>query len=468
MSHYLSEKHSSLDGLVFEYEVASQKGAVPFLEETVFVRLADHFEKIQQLGKAQSILSEGLTQHPKSSELYLRRAELLLQNNQADEARRWLEKTEAVLPEQYRTKILRAEAYCKLGNVAQAMTLLRELRQTTARNSPKKSTEKSHDSIFENLQKISQKFRRLRDILMVDPDNEAVLTQLWGVVELSFQFEQSAVLHENLIDLNPYSWRAWFNLGSAWSQLDREQDALEAFEYAYLINPDFQDAYEAFGALAFQLGEYKLALRAYQEMIDRIGESSNSLVRVGECFEKLGNRAVARTFYSKAILADFTCSEGYFLLGQGYYADNLLGKAINYFKKTVELSPKNEIYQITLAESFAEIGDAKQAVFHFRKATLNADGVPTYWIRYATFFAKIKQWKKALRVLDDGEVNSYGADLAFCRSAALILSNRRAEGLELLDCTLAEDFSAHEILFTFAPELAEDADIRAMIADFEA
>jgi tetratricopeptide (TPR) repeat protein len=468
MSHYLSEKHSSLDGLVFEYEVASQKGTVPFFEETVFVRLADHFQKIQQLGKVQSILSDGLTQHPKSSELYIRRAELLLQNNQPDEARIWLEKTEAFLPEHFRTKILRAEAYCKLGKVEQAMTLLQELRQNSGRDFSKKSAEKSPDSIFENLQKISRKFRQLKEHLMNDPDDVAVLAELWMVVEVSEQFEQSAILHERLIDLNPYSWRAWFNLGSAWSNLDREADALEAFEYSYLINPDFSDAYDAFGKLAIKMGEYKLALRAYRELIERLGETTNALVRVGECFDKLGNRAVARTFYSKAVLADFNCSEGYFLLGSSYSAEDMIEKAVNYFKKAVELSPKNEMYQITLAESFAKIGDAKQAIFHFRKAILNADGVPTFWLRYATFFAKDKQWKKALRVLDDGEVNSYGAELAFCRSAALILTNRREEGLELLDCTLAEDFSTHEILFSFAPELAEDAEIRTIITGFQA
>ena len=87
MSHHSIEKQTGLDDLVFEYEVASQKGAVPFFEETVFCALADYFEKIRQLGKAQSILTDGITQHPQSSELCLRRAELLLQNSQLDEAR---------------------------------------------------------------------------------------------------------------------------------------------------------------------------------------------------------------------------------------------------------------------------------------------------------------------------------------------------------------------------------------------
>ena len=87
---------AGLDDLVFEYEAASQTGAVPFFEETVFCALADYFEKIRQLGKAQSILSDGLTQHPHSSELCLRRAELLLQNGQMDEARHWLEKAAGI------------------------------------------------------------------------------------------------------------------------------------------------------------------------------------------------------------------------------------------------------------------------------------------------------------------------------------------------------------------------------------
>ena len=458
MSHHSIEKQTGLDVLVFEYEVASQKGAVPFFEETVFCALADYFEKIRQLGKAHSILSDGLTQHPHSSELYLRRAELLLQNGELEEGRHWLERAANILPDQFRATLARAEAFCHHRNADAALLCLREIRQKPA---PKP---RASEEILSHLKEISQKFRRLRDILLHEPGNEGALAELWLCVELSGQFAQSAALHARLIDIYPYNSRAWFNLGSAWENLKKTDDALEAYEYSYLIDPDFRDGYEAFGKLASESGHHKQAIRAYKEMMQRLGEDGETLVLLGKCHDLLGNSTRARQLFRRATILDDTCSEAFYRLGEFAAREGQLATAISHFSQALYWDNENEDYHLAIAEAYAATGVPKKAVSHFKKSLMLCCGVPKFWLSFANFYAQSGNWKKALSVLEDGLLNSYGAEMAFFHAAMLFQLGRRAEGFEQLEAAMGSDAEKHESFFRYSPDLKSDADILACIA----
>ena len=47
-------------------------------------------------------------------------------------------------------------------------------------------------------------------------------------------YEECVTLHEQIIDENPYSCVAWYNLGLCHSYLGNYEDALEALEFSYL------------------------------------------------------------------------------------------------------------------------------------------------------------------------------------------------------------------------------------------
>ncbi len=458
MSRHPNEKHNGLDELVFRYEVASQKGTVPFFEETVFCALADYFEKNRQLGKAQSILTDGLTQHPRSSELCLRRAELLLHNNQTAEARRWLEKAVEVFPDQFHQALARAEAFCHMGKTGEALAMLGEIRQ---RPEPR---QRASDEMMVHLKEISKKFGRLKDVLLDEPGNEEALSELWYCVELSGQFAQSAALHERLIDLWPYNSRAWFNLGSAWENLEKADDALEAFEYSYLIDPDFRDAYEAFAKLATSLGHHKLALRAYREMTQRLGQDAETLVLMGKSHDFLGEKVKARQHFRRATILDDCCAEAYFQLGQIAAREGKLEESGEHLAKAVYLDSENEDYQAAVAEHFAAAGQPRKAVQHFEKSLVLCCANPAFWMRYARFHVQSGNWRRALAVVEDGLVNSYGPELAFAQAACLFKLGRRKAAFAQLEAVLDTHFDTHDALFGFAPELFSDAEIRASIA----
>ena len=464
MRRYLIEKQKSLDELVLEYEVASQGGTVPFFEETVFCELSKYFGDHQEMGKAHSVLTDGLTLHPESSELYLRRAELLLQNEQFAEAGEWLETAMTVFPDDDGLKFLfRAEAWSKLKKTDRALAALRDFREAAPNQTVTRESQ-SCAMLFEQLKNVCQRFRHLQNTLLDEPENEEALEQLWLCVEVSGEHEESVRLHEHLIDLNPYSWRAWFNLGTAYEGLEEHDAALEAYEYAYLIRPDFKLAYEAFASLAFREEKFKFALRAYQEMSERVEPEATTFVRIGECYEKMGDLRIACAFYKQAIGQDAACAEANFRLGECFLIEKKVELAADYFKKAVDLKKESDEYHAALAEVYVLLDDVRNAKRHFKKATNLAPDETKTWIQFASFLMQRGEFDGAFEVLEDAELNSFGIELTYCRAACLFLMKNRADAFDALGDALADDFEMHDSLFDLAPSLLNDSEVLGFIA----
>ena len=75
--------------------------------------------------------------------------------------------------------------------------------------------------------------------------------------------------------------------------------------------------------------------------------------------------------------------------------------------------------------------------------------------------------KKALRVLEDAEMYSFGAEIEYCRIACLFSMGKRSEALYRLGEALQTDFDKHETILTWQPTLAENADFQAVIKSFQ-
>jgi hypothetical protein len=76
-------------------------------------------------------------------------------------------------------------------------------------------------------------------------------------------------------------------------------------------------------------------------------------------------------------------------------------------------------------------------------------------------------YKEALQIVNEAEEYTYGADLLYCKAAALFFLKKKKPGLKVLEEALLEEFKTHHILFSLAPELEVDKEIAAMISYYE-
>ena len=311
-------------------------------------------------------------------------------------------------------------------------------------------------------------FFALKAALLENPKHNEALERLWLCVELSRNYEESIILHEEILDKDPYSYIAWYNLGHANAYLGNYSEAIEAFELAFVIKEDFEFAYRDCAELCFEIKLYRKALKYYQEILEHFEPDSELLLRIGQCYQFLNSTNTARTFYMRALKLDPLNDEVFFHIGLCYALEEKWKSAIKSYEKAIRIEDKQEEYLAALAAAYYAINEATKAEKYWKKAIGVAPEQSAYWVQLARFLMQSDRGEEALAFLEEAEHFSAGSDLMYCRIACLFATGKRQEAIYWLGEALHEDFEMHRALFELLPELERDIDVINLITAYMA
>ncbi len=174
---------------------------------------------------------------------------------------------------------------------------------------------------------------------------------------------------------NPYS-----RLGSTYSAQGNYYQAQEYFKKTLELRQQFQEpghieigvAQYNLGTAYMYYGEYQNGMQAYQDALEiylnHYGESHRRLsslyVNMGILYDKRGEPEKALEYYERSNKIDRELyGDQYYLLAYNYYNMaiayvnlNQHDKALPYYKQTIELSDKNNLYQL-LASAHYGLGN---------------------------------------------------------------------------------------------------------------
>ncbi|MEM1318774.1 MAG: tetratricopeptide repeat protein [Bacteroidota bacterium] len=460
-----SDSKSTISALISEYEAMSHQGTVGFIEEKVFFQLTAYYQREKQLEKAIEVIDHALSQYPYSSEFYILKAELLLELAQPTEASYCLDRAEIYSPAELEIQLLRAEVLVALGDTDQAFVLLDAITDG-ASLLEQSEIHLCRACIYEHIEDFKAMFHSLKAALLTNPKNRLALERLWLSVELSQLYSESIDLHQRLIDIDPYSFIAWYNLGHAYSCVGDFESAAEAFEYAYLIDETFEFAYRDCAEAWIQLQRHDKALQCFEDAMDHFAPDADMLLKLGQCHIELGNYEQAKLHLLQAIEIEPTNDDVYFRIGQCFMHEEHWYSAIKALSKAVKINDRREEYLLALAQSYARVAEPEKALVLFRQATDTAPEQSQHWLQYASCLLDNGKAEKALLVLDEGMSYAPSNDLLYGQVACLFSLGRRKEGLYLFGDALRNNYARHQWLFDRMPELKSDQDIQLVFSTF--
>ena len=309
-------------------------------------------------------------------------------------------------------------------------------------------------------------FALLRERSFRETNNRELFRRLLLCMELTGNHLESRELYEEILDQHPYCSYAWHNLGWACLQLDAPEDALEAFEYAYITMPFFEEAYRAYGELAFDRGLYRSALQCYTEMSANLEADSTVLARTGECHLRLGEIGAAKKMCRQALQADPYNAEAYYQLGACFAAEKDYRTAARWMREAIRTEERREEFHSALAIVYNCLGQSKKALVHYWKAVEIAPEEPASWLQLAEFLMLAGEMPEALEVLEQALENSTGAELLYCNAACQFLSGNRNAAVLTLRQALAADAGSQTSIYRWAPALRDDAEITGLLNSF--
>jgi len=456
-----------LNVLISEYEAMSQEGTVGFYEETVFLRIIEHYENGHDIENALSAIDHALSQHPFSYSLLIRKAHLLMDKDCFHSALETLEKAEAYSPTSIEIKLAKVEVLVELNYVEDAFEIIYELK-SRAIGREKSEIYIQESRIYEQLNNYDKMFDTLRKALQITPENHEALERIIWATELSGRYLESIELHRKIIDIAPYCGIAWFNLGLAYSCQDDHESAIDAFEYAFIVNEKCEFAYRECAESCIKLGRFEKALECYEEALEKkIKPDSDLFLKIGYCYEQLNNLPLAKSFFEKSLKLDPQNGDAYYRMGECYSAEERWNRAVTAYQKAIALNDRKEEYLSGLAEAYYQTGKEVLAQEYFRKAADTAPEYSKYWIQYASFLVDTDRVEDALNLLEEAYLYTNGTELMYCRIVCLFEIGKRAEALYLLGQALMDNYDMHDSLFLLQPTLQNDRDIINMIATYQ-
>lgn len=449
-----------------DLEMRLQEGTLGYLEEQVFLELIEENLIEGRLDLAAAASEHALGQHPFSVDLMCSRAAVLLEQELPEEALALLGQAASISPGTVDVILLQVETLIEMGRAGEAEILLAPY-LASGEDLDLADAWYFQGIIEEQRDNWTEMHRCLETAVRYNPNFQEALERLWLCTEILGNHSEAAAFYETILDKEPYSWQVWFNLGHARSCMEDLRGAAEAFDYACIINENFEFAWRDLGEVYMQLGETAKAVECLQTALDKTGlRDPELLIRLGEALERHGQKTRAAQMFREAISIDRRQDEAHFRLGCLLVTEDRLKAGIGHLKRAISLQGDREEYHVALAEAWFRSGDMPRAEECLLQAIEMAPEQSEYWLQYASYLLEEGNPGAALDNLETAITLQRSARLDYARIVCLFRLGMRQEACQLLCLQLSEDFDAHAVLFDLAPELSSDPDVISLVRAF--
>ena len=186
-----------------------------------------------------------------------------------------------------------------------------------------------------------------------------------GVGRLSEdKIQQAFVEFQRAYELNPNNKEVLTAIGIIYLfYFDETEKAIDFFQKAIRVDPDYSEAYNSLGYAHEKLGQFDVAIPYYKKAVAnlRYVNPAKAFVNMGRSYYRTGRYDEAATAYKEAIKRAPTLDLPYLGLALCYNATGRYGDASAALSRAISLNP-------------AYKGDAKLAAEDFNTRRLTASG----------------------------------------------------------------------------------------------
>lgn len=262
-------------------------------------------------------------------------------------------------------------------------------------------------------QQVVQAFETyVRQLDLVTFCNDRIGSQSW---------QEALDLCTQATELNPRSISAHYARGSALLQLDRNEEALEAYRKVLEIDPIHSDALKAAGIVASKLGRRDVSQQYFDQYLELNPGDENVRLTLAHQLANEGDPAGALSLVEQAAVApDATASlleyAGHFAMNAGITrqqeagpaaggsaaeANTYFEKAIQFYERAVQMKGDSADATVlrNLMVAYKNIGNRDKALETGARATAGSQDAQT-WLFYSDVLREAERTQEAVQAMD--------------------------------------------------------------------
>ncbi len=188
----------------------------------------------------------------------------------------------------------------------------------------------------------------------------------------------------------------YFNQGNLKASLKQYEEAIEDFDEAIKLDPEYADAYNNRGNLKASLKQYEEAIEDFNKAI-KLDPEYEYYFKRGNLKDSLKQYEEAIEDFDEAIKLDPECAEAYNDRGKSKFGLKQYKEAIEDFNKAIKLDPEYAGAYNNRGNLKAILKQYKEAIEDFNKAIkLDPKYAVTYYNR-GNLKANLKRYKEAIK-----------------------------------------------------------------------
>ncbi|CEN45541.1 TPR repeat protein [Capnocytophaga canis] len=361
MHHFSEEENYS----VSKFESMLKKNHISFFDVDEFEEIVEYYLELGKMTKAKHALQIGRNQHPSASSLKLFEIEVMIFEDNLQQASHLLAELEAVEPYNSEVYVQKANLYSKLNDHEKAIELLKFALPLTDDLVDIYALIAMEYLFIENYEKAKKYFRKC---LMEDIEDYMSLQQLLFCYDILEENDEAISFLNAYLDRNPYCEVAWHYLGKQHLIKENFTEALNCFNFAIASDDTFTGAYFEKAKVLEKIQNYTQAIENYKITLTLDDASPLTYLHIGRCYEKMNDCSMAERYYLKAVHEDPQLSKAWVTLSDFYYKQKNYEKALKYINKALLIEDDNFHYWRRMGEICVILNDSKSSEYAFKQA----------------------------------------------------------------------------------------------------
>jgi tetratricopeptide (TPR) repeat protein len=229
-----------------------------------------------------------------------------------------------------------------------------------------------------------------------NPDCWLAHNNLGGYLYNKGHIKEAMEHYQKAIQIDPNYAEAQNNLGAALAAEGRFDEAIENYHRAIQIRPNFAYALNNLGMALAARGQFDDAIENYRKAIQISPNFADALGNLGAALTVKGRFDEALGYYRQALAIDPNSAGAQNNLGILLAKQGRTAEAIEYYQKAIELNPARAESYNNLGNLLATQGRPAEAIRQFQKALAVEPGYTKAHYSLADIFFAQGRWDEAI------------------------------------------------------------------------
>ncbi len=196
-----------------------------------------------------------------------------------------------------------------------------------------------------------------------------------------------------------------FNLGNALARLGRMTEAVEQYEQAVRIRPNFADAQNNLGMVLEQAGRVPEAIIQFKQTLQTRPDYAEAHNNLGMALDQVGRVPEAIIQFEQALQIRPDYFEAHNNLGMAFAQTGRMPEAIGQFEQAVQIKPSLAEAHNNLGLALEQMGKLREAIGHYEQALRIEpdyaeahDNLGMAFTRLGRMTEAVEQYEQAVRI----------------------------------------------------------------------